>query len=183
MKFVCALYFNAFVIYNSCNYRKTEGKPSLCTLVNKKKIKKNLDWWDTSNIHSYCIFFFFCIQEFIKIPQTGVTSKLQLVSSGENEAWTCWQALPSLSLTRPWGNEDAPNEINQIFRPTDHWLCDSERESEVMQPANVKSDPRAKSCCAGGFVNWQSSACNWGRKSRQWNLAGMTEPQYCSCWH
>lgn len=36
---VCALYFNVFVIYNCCIYTKTEGKLSLCTLVNNNKKK------------------------------------------------------------------------------------------------------------------------------------------------
>lgn len=107
-------YFNAccfvfcFFFYNSCNYRKTEEKPSLCSFVNKKQNrtkppkKKSRLRWDTSNTHSYCIslFFFFCIQEFIKIQQTGQTSKLQLVSSAKMKPR--WQVLPSPVLKGQW---------------------------------------------------------------------------------
>lgn len=58
MKFVCALYFNAFVIYNSCNYTKTAGKPSLCTLVNKKK-QINMSTEMRRIQHSFILHFLF----------------------------------------------------------------------------------------------------------------------------
>lgn len=194
--FVCALYFNAFVIYNSCNYTKTEGKLSLRTLVNK--IKKSRLIRDTSNIHTYCIFFlFFCIQEFIKIPQTGVTSKLELVSSANMKLELVDRCnLPS-SLTRQWGNEDAPNEINHIFRLTDHRLRErGKRPSEVMQPANSRKWFQQTQVGEKAVLldfetdSHQQIIEEQRKKSRHWNLvshisvcAGIKKNQWHCCLH